>query len=104
MNLKNLSVKEYCETQSIPTLKKPVNAYWALPCGEIMAFFYFLERNFNYKCRNGIHYLTLGPVQISGFVVRNEVGEPFLNCTANVPKSILSDILYTILNEYRETM
>jgi len=73
--------------------------FWELPYGEGSDFCEWLQSTFNSTRRSfqvkGFDYIT-----IYTHYTHNEVGEPFLDCEAYLPKSVLVDVCDLIMREW----
>ena len=77
--------------------------FWELPYGEAYEFRKWLEINF----RGGKYHFYVETsngklIKVSTSYTRNEVGEPFLDCEACLPKNVLIQICDIILREYEK--
>ena len=78
--------------------KKESRYYWELPYGEGWDFLNFLHANYG-GVRRG--WFVIGKVRFMYNYITNEVGEPFLQIFAKLPKHVIIGICDCIMSEYR---
>lgn len=75
--------------------------FWELPYGESYEFKQWLKSNFNGTAYHFYVKPYVGAsIKISTYSTRNEVGEPYLDCEACLPKTVLMQICDLILREW----
>lgn len=75
--------------------------FWELPYGESYEFKQWLKTNFK---GSRYHFYVKpyvgAPIVIYTYPTSNEVGEPFLDCEACLPKTVLIQVCHLILHEW----